>query len=106
SLELSAQGRRVFEHTRRMFQESERLINDLRTPDFGEELLLTVGIVPHTTAPFMAHVFMPLLKDLKLRPRLVFGEHDSLMKRILREELELVITDTSPHGPAGNHIQK
>ncbi len=96
ALELSDQGRRVLDHARRMFKESDLLLREMVRPERNTQQSIRVGIVPSTSAPFVASVFMPLLQDLHLRPNLTFGTHDDLLKLLSREEVDLVVTDTAP----------
>ena len=97
ALELSHHGQRAFEHAQKMFAESDRLLASLAEPEAEQEIVLVLGVAPQTTAPFMATLFLPLLQNLQLRPRLGFSGHDPLMRRLAREEIELAVSDRAPN---------
>ena len=95
ALELTHHGQQAFEHARKMFAESDRLLASLAEPE-GQEIVIVLGVAPQTTASFMATLFLPLLENLRLRPRLGFAGHDTLMRRLAREEIELAVSDRAP----------
>jgi LysR family transcriptional activator of nhaA len=95
-LRLNQEGRRVFEHTQVMFRAVRRLLQDLNPQRSNERWVLEIGVCSTVSRAYAAERFLPLFKMKNIAPRIRSGGYETLLDRLLRGELDLLLSENMP----------
>ena len=95
-LQLNAQGRRVYEHTKQMFRSVRRLLSELSPDRANDRWVLEIGICPTISRTFALQRFLPLFALDNISPRIRQGSYDHLMEKLLQGELDIVLSENQP----------
>jgi DNA-binding transcriptional LysR family regulator len=79
-----------------MFRAARRLIQDLNPKRSQDRLVLEIGICSTISRTFSAVRFLPLFRMKNLAPRIRYGGYDDLIERLLRGDLDILLTENQP----------
>lgn len=104
-LRLTDAGRRAYAHTTAMFRASERLVESLGNGD--KKLIpcvLRVGISAAVSRSVATDFLLPVFRIEPCIPSIQTGEFSELIRTLRGRDLDLVLAEAEPGGPAGRGL--
>lgn len=96
---LTEMGRHAFRHTTVMFRAGERLQELFHVDNQSTRQRLFVGVCSSVSRTIATDFLLPLLKLDNCTPRIFDGPHDVMLRRLLANETDLLLTDQMPPAP-------
>ena len=103
SLALTESGRKALEHAEVIFGAGERLLRDLDVA-LTPRTVIEVGVAATVSRTLAAELFLPLLHDEEMCPRISIADVGALVPRLSSGELHVLVSDLEPKGPSASRI--
>ncbi len=103
SLTLTDAGRKALEHAEVIFGAGERLLRDLDVV-LSPRTVIEIGVAATVSRTLAAELFLPLLHDEQMCPRISIADVGALVPRLSSGELHVLISDIEPRGPSAGRI--
>jgi LysR family transcriptional regulator, transcriptional activator of nhaA len=99
-LRLTQAGRQAYEHTTAMFRAGERMVESLGKAPSSMPCVLRVGISAVVSRTLATDFLMPVFHVEPCIPAIQTGEFSELIRNLRGRELDLVLAEAEPGGPA------
>ncbi|MGB0679269.1 MAG: LysR family transcriptional regulator [Polyangiales bacterium] len=103
--QLTPQGERVFAIARNMFAHAEALNKLSEGQGVQVKALVRIGVTPSLGRSLTSSYFDPLFRSDSLQPELCYRSATELFARMMRQQLDLALTDMAPPEVLSTHIE-
>jgi LysR family transcriptional activator of nhaA len=97
-------GRQAYEHTTAMFRAGERMIEALGRSPLPVPRTLRVGVSAAVSRTIATDFLLPLFSLEGCLPSIRSGEYTDLLRDLRSHDLELVLCEAEPSGPAARGL--
>jgi LysR family transcriptional activator of nhaA len=98
-------GRQAYEHTTAMFRAGERLMEALGRGPAALPRTLRVGVSAAVSRTIATDFLLPLFTMDECLPSIRSGEYTDLLRDLRGHELDLVLCEAEPSGPAARGLE-
>jgi LysR family transcriptional activator of nhaA len=97
-LELNEAGKKILKYANKIFPLGEELFDSLRRGDINETITVQVGIVPSVSKSFVYKAILPLIKNPKIKVRVIEAEYKYLYSEIHVGNIDVILCDNISKG--------